>query len=247
VSILIEVVACTADEAVQAEAAGADRIELVSAISEGGLTPSIGALRETKARCRLPVVAMLRPRGGGFVYSDAEFSTLLRDAEVLLASGADGLVAGVFDSQGLDERRMRELVSLAQGCPVVFHRAFDLLPNPLEAVDRLIDLGISRILTSGRTSGGADPARLAAYRAHARGRIQILAGGGIRAGNVLGMIETSGVDQIHFGPFKPRPDPFSASAANRSLAEHLSLDLDEVRRLVANVRGADAPPRTLSQ
>src|SRR4051812_27667146 len=104
--VLVEVVACTADDAVRAEAAGGGRIELVSAISEGGLTPSLGTLTETKARCRLPIMAMLRPRGGGFVYTDAEFHTILRDAEALLEAGAEGVVVGILADGGIDEDRM---------------------------------------------------------------------------------------------------------------------------------------------
>ncbi|AIE85048.1 copper homeostasis protein CutC [Fimbriimonas ginsengisoli] len=232
--VLVEVVACTADDAVRAEAVGADRIELVSAISEGGLTPSIGALAETKARCRLPIMAMLRPRGGGFVYTDAEFQTILRDAEALLAAGADGLVVGILADRGIDEDRIRRFVQIAGVQPVTFHRAFDLLPDPFAALSRLRDLGVARVLTRGGLSS-INPARLRQYAEHAQ-VIQLLACGGIRAANVSSVVAESGAAQIHLGPFIPKRDPVFYNPADPTLVEHLTLDDEEVRRVVRAIQ-----------
>lgn len=230
-NVLVEVVACTADDAVRAEAAGADRIELVSAISEGGLTPSIGALLETKARCGLPVMVMIRPRGGGFVYSHAEVATMFRDAEALLGAGADGLVTGILADGKPNDGQMARIVRLAGGRPVVFHRAFDLIDDP-KALERVIDLGLTRVLSAGCRNTSANPERLREYHDRAGAFIEVLAAGGIRANNAADLVRRSGVDQIHLGPFKPKRAPISSDHPNRSMAEHLSLDADEVRRVV---------------
>jgi len=230
--ILIEVVACTAEDAFQAAAAGANRIELVSAISEGGLTPSVGALRETNENCHLPVMVMIRPRGGGFVYSDSEFRTMQRDIEFLAQEGADGFVLGMLTSDGdLDRERLQRLVRLAGNLPVVFHRAFDLTADPDQALLKLADLGFARILTNGQSTDAlAGSARLSAMKERANGRIEILPGGGIRAANVAEIVRESGATQVHLGPFVAAPDPWSGKSPT-TMAQHLALDPAEVKEV----------------
>lgn len=228
--MLIEVVACTADDAVHAVRAGAGRIELVSAISEGGLTPSLGTLVETKSRVDVPVIAMLRSRGGGFFYSDSEFRTLLRDADILLGAGADGLVVGMLGPAGdLDVRRLKELAALAEAKPLVFHRAFDVLADTDSGLSQLIDLGFQRILTSGQANTALEgAARITELRKQADNRIEILPGGGIRATNVAEVVARTGTDQIHLGPFRKAVDIWSGTFADPTLSEHLALDEDAV-------------------
>lgn len=193
----LEIVAQSADDALAAEANGADRIELVSALALGGLTPSLGALAETRARCGLPVVAMLRPRSGGFAYAEGELRAMERDAEGFLAAGAGGLVFGVLDADGgIDAEANARLVR--KGGEAVFHRAFDALPDPLEALERLVDLGFRRILTSGgggTALEGADAIRRLVERAD--GRIEILPGGGVRPDNVAQVVARTGATQAH--------------------------------------------------
>lgn len=236
--ILVEVVACTADDALRAQAAGAGRIELVSAISEGGLTPSIGALKEVGENGHLPVMVMIRPRGGGFVYSDSEFRTMLRDVEALREEGADGFVVGILTADGsIDEARMRQIVRLAGNLPVVCHRAFDLTADPDAALDELINLGFRRVLTNGQSSDAlAGALRLKQMRERAAGRIEILPGGGIRSTNVAEVVRLSGVDQVHLGPFVPCADVWSG-ASPTTMASHLRLDTDEVAEVVRGLLG----------
>lgn len=194
--MILEIVAQSVDDALAAERAGADRLELVSALSLGGLTPSLGTLEETIARCKLPVVAMLRPRSGGFGYSEGELSAMERDGERFLAAGAQGLVFGVLDERGLDERANARLARI--GGDAVFHRAFDALPDPIEAMERLIDLGFRRILTSGgrgTAPEGVDTIRGLVERA--AGRIEILPGGGVRPENAAEIVRRTGVTQVH--------------------------------------------------
>src|SRR5690606_25085919 len=126
-----------------AAAGGADRIELCSALVEGGLTPSVGLLARTRAVCRLTTMVMLRPRGGDFCYSDDEVEQMRIDREVLREHGADGFVLGFLEPDGsIDERRTRAFVAAAAPLPVTFHRAFDWTPHPFAALERLIDCGV---------------------------------------------------------------------------------------------------------
>lgn len=202
--IVLEAVCCSADDCVEAEAGGANRIELCSAMMVGGLTPTPGTLDEARARTHLPIVCMIRPRAGGFRYTDAEFAAMRRDARWAVAGGAEGIVFGVLNEDGtIDEPRCREMVAAAAGRAAVFHRAFDVVPDQLRALDTLIDAGVTRVLTSGgEPTALAGAGRLAALVARAAGRIEILPGGGVRDGNVAELLRLTGARQIHLGPFR---------------------------------------------
>lgn len=224
-SALVEVVACTVDDCLAAERGGAGRIELCSAISEGGLTPSLGTLLEARRRVSVPIVAMVRPRGGGFGYSEAEFDTMRRDAE-LLAPHADGLVVGMLTPEGDPDPRLEAF----RGPTLVCHRAFDVARDPLSALESLIGFGFRRVLTSGGAATALEGAsRLRELRERAAGRIEVLAGGGVRSGNVAEVVRLSQVDQVHLGPFRKATDAWSRHPA---MSQHLGLDEDEVRRTV---------------
>lgn len=205
--IQVEIVCCSVEDALAAEAGGADRIELCVALSSGGLTPSLGLLQEVKARTSLPVIAMVRPRAGGFVCSEAELAVLERDAELLAAHGADGIVFGTLTSSGnIDTDACRRIAGKALGQQLVFHRAFDLTPDPFLALETLISLGFTRVLTSGQRNTALEGAEtLRQLQEQAAERIEILPGGGIRAHNVLEVLERSGCRQIHLAPMVPQP------------------------------------------
>ncbi len=226
-SVLVEAVACTVDDAIAAEEAGARRIELVSAISEGGLTPSVGTLRGAVCRVKCPVVAMLRPRGGSFVYSPAEIDTMAEDARVLIDAGAAGLVTGALTPHGgIAVTMLRRIMRACDSATWIFHRAFDHASEPFRALEELIDLGFLRVLTSGQAAtalGGVD--RLRELAGRAAGRIEIMPGGGVRADNVHQIALESGASSVHMGPFR-------ASREARTGAEHLSIDADAVRDAV---------------
>lgn len=211
-SIFIEAVACSVDDCLEAEAGGANRLELCSAMMVGGLTPSLGTLVDARAATRLPIVTMIRPRAGGFHYTPREFSTMRRDAELAARHGADGLVFGILTADGrVDAARCQEFVDAARQIGVsqtTFHRAFDVTSNPDEALLTLIDLGVTRILTSGREQTALKGAPLIrTLVARAAGRIEILPGGGIREDNVEDVIQATGLRQVHLGPFILKPDP----------------------------------------
>src|SRR5580693_9290453 len=123
-AIKLEICTASVEDCVKAERGGADRVELNCALMLGGLTPSLGALREARAAVRLPIIAMIRPRPAGFCYSRAEFTVMQHDAETALAEKADGIAFGILTSTGeVDVRRCRQMVKLASGRQAVFHRA----------------------------------------------------------------------------------------------------------------------------
>jgi copper homeostasis protein len=191
-----------------AEAGGADRVELCSALFLGGLTPSFGSLVEARKRLRIPIVFMARPRGGGFCYTDADMAAMERDTEMAVAQGASGVVFGILTDNGrVDVARAARIRQLIGDREAVFHRAFDVTPDPIRALDELVDLGITRILTSGQRDTvfeGLDLIkRLVDY---AGDRIQILPGGGIKPYQVDEVIARTGCRQIHVAAWATRRD-----------------------------------------
>ncbi|MGZ4816181.1 MAG: copper homeostasis protein CutC [Terriglobales bacterium] len=208
-SIFLEICCGSIDDALQAQAGGAQRVELCSALFLGGLTPSIGTMQHARQQLQIPIMAMVRPRGGGFCYTDAEFATMERDAEAMLANGADGIVFGILREDGnIDLPRTRRLCQIAANKQTVFHRAFDVTPDPFRALDDLVELGITRVLTSGQQDtvpGGADLIRRLIE--HAGGRIEVLPGGGIKPYNLADVIARTGCTQVHLTAFKTVTDP----------------------------------------
>lgn len=197
--VLLEVPVASVDDAVTAASAGADRLELNAALALGGLTPSLGTLMEVRAAVRLPVLVMIRPRPGGFAYSDPEFAVMRRDLELALAHGADGVVFGVLHPDGtVDRRRCQSLIELCRGREAVFHRAFDVTPEPFAALETLIELGFRRVLTSGQEETAYNGAGLIAELVRrAAGRIEILPGGGVNRFTVADVLARTGCDQVH--------------------------------------------------
>jgi copper homeostasis protein len=209
--ITLEVGVTGVEEALRAEANGADRLELCSGLELGGLTPSPGAFLAVREAVRLPVYVLLRPRTDGFSYSDGQFETMRRDAGWFLDHGATGIVFGIVDcphgTNEIDRKRCQDLVRVAAG-KAVFHRAFDFLPVPLARLDELAELGFERVQTSGGSPAAADGAgRLAEWVAHARGRIEVMPAGGITPRGVARLLRITGADQVHASLRAAVPDP----------------------------------------
>lgn len=177
---------------------GVDRIELCSALPVGGVTPSPGLLETAVTTPGIPPVHVLvRPRLGGFDYSPEEVALILRDVRHALAAGAAGVVVGGVRSGRVDDDLMRRVLDVAGDAAVTFHRAFDTLPDPAAAVDALASLGVRRILTSAGAASVADALpELAGLVTAAGDRIEIMAGGGVRPGDVEKIVRT-GVPAIH--------------------------------------------------
>jgi len=198
-TILIEACVDSVPSALAAEAGGAGRVELCDNMIEGGTSPSAGTIAAAKARLRIPVFVMIRPRGGDFLYSDVEYDVMRRDIAHARELGADGVVLGLLDRGGaVDVERTRALVAAARPLPVTFHRAFDVARDPDEALDALVDLGVERVLTSGLAPTALEGMPLIARLVQrASGRIGILPGCGIDDTNVRDLVGQSGVREVH--------------------------------------------------
>ena len=225
--ILVEACVDSVESAIAAERGGAQRLELCDALVDGGTTPSAGTIAAVKAAVRIPVFVIIRPRGGGFVYSDAEADVMRRDAEVAATLGADGVVVGALHPDArVDIRRTRELIDASRGMPVTFHRAFDLVRDRLEAVDALASAGVTRVLTSGGARNallGADD--IGSIVEAAGSRLIVVAGGGIREENVAEVVRRSGVREIHVRGTKLRHT--TMAPANEAIQLRKTLPDDE--------------------
>lgn len=197
--ILIEACCGSLEDVVRAAEGGADRVELNSCLALGGLTPTLGTLEEAKSRTSLPVMAMLRPRGGGFDYSETDLAVLVRDAGELLSHGADGLVFGFLRRDGtVNENRVKRLVELAGERDTVFSRAIDVTPDWKRALDVLIRNGVKRVLTSGQRKDAYSGRNVIREMIRFAGNsIRILPGCGIREENVRELICATGAEEIH--------------------------------------------------
>lgn len=202
-------------DAVQAASGGAARIELNCGLHLGGLTPSLAALDLVKEHCDLKVIAMVRPRGGGFCYNSEDFQVMLRECEDLIRHGADGIAFGFLNMDGsIHRERSARMISIihSHGREAVFHRAFDCTANPYEAIETLIELGTDRLLTSGLKPKAAEgKGLLKALQASYGHRIQILAGSGINASNAKQLMEETGITQVHSSCKDWTKDPTTSS------------------------------------
>ena len=197
--ILVEACVDSVASALAAERGGARRLELCDALFDGGTTPSAGMIAACKEAVSIPVFVMIRARGGGFVYSDAERDVMRRDVVAARELGADGVVIGGLRSDGVvDLVLVRFLVEAAQELPVTFHRAFDLTPDLEVSLASLADAGVHRVLSAGGASTAAEGVTtLAKLVRKAGSRLTVVAGGGVREENVRTLVSVSGVREVH--------------------------------------------------
>ncbi|WP_422773205.1 copper homeostasis protein CutC [Plantactinospora sp. WMMC1484] len=184
-----------------AERAGADRVELCAGLFEGGLTPSIGTIEVTlHAASRIRVHVLVRPRGGDFIYSPYEVDAMVRDVQAAVTVGAHGVVIGALTPEGaIDLPTMRRLLAAADGADVTFHRAFDMVREPFDALEQLVELGVPRVLTSGQEESALAGAPLIAdLVAKADGRLAVMAGGGVTERTIARIAAATGADEYHF-------------------------------------------------
>jgi copper homeostasis protein len=221
--MLVEICVEGVADALAAAEGGADRVELCSHLAVGGITPGPGSIAAARRRLAIPVHVLVRPRGGEFVFSPIEREAMLEDVAFCRATGVAGVVVGALTERGeVDVPTTRALVEAARPMSLTFHRAFDVAADPMRALQQLIDLGVDRVLTSGRGRPARDDLLLLGRLVErAAGRITVLAGGGVTAED-LPALASIGITEAHAGS--------AACAGGRTSAE-------KVRALVVRARG----------
>lgn len=198
---LLEISVESLEAAMAAERGGADRIELCGDLSVGGITPSTELLRAVRARVRIPIFSMVRPRAGDFVYSSAEFAEMKHSIATAKECGMDGVVIGVLTKdRRVDVARTRELVELAKPLPTTFHRAFDEAADLHQALDDVIATDAKRVLTSGGAKSALEGAAVLTELIEAAGeKIIIVPGAGISAANIHQIAQRTRAREFHSG------------------------------------------------
>lgn len=183
--MLIEVCANSLESALNAQEAGADRIELCSELGVGGITPSHGLIEMAKERLNIPIHVLIRPRSGHFTYSEWEFEIMKRDIAFCIKIGVDGIVSGILHSDfTMDFERTKQLVEVSRSLKFTFHRAFDWIPNPLETLGQLEDLGIASVLSSGQQTSAEKGLDLLTKLNAISKKCVVMAGGGVNMKNI---------------------------------------------------------------
>ncbi|GGA18697.1 copper homeostasis protein CutC [Dyella nitratireducens] len=216
---LLEIAAGSLASALAAQEGGADRVELCSSLAEGGITPSYGMLAVVRERVRIPVYVLVRPRGGDFLYDDVDFDIMQRDIETCASLGFNGVVIGALNAEGYVDPRCRELMNAAGKLGVTFHRAIDASADLNRALDDIMGLGCERVLTSGGCANALAGAQVIAGLVRQAGeRIKVMAGAGIRSGNLAEVVRLTGAHEFHG----------SARAVVKSSMRYLNLALKDL-------------------
>ncbi len=190
-----------------AEKAGADRVELCASLMEGGLTPSIGTVREVLRAGKIPFHPIIRPRGGDFLYSEMEFASILEDIRQMRALGVVGIVIGFLNADGtIDEDRTQQAVDAAGPMTVTCHRAFDMTRNHREAVEALVRAGVDRVLTSGQHDTALEGVDVLKDTIQAAGdRLIVMVCGELDAANIAEIRDRTGAQEMHFAALTTTP------------------------------------------
>jgi copper homeostasis protein len=240
----LEVCIDSVESAIAAERGGARRVELCSDLLEGGITPGAGLIASVRRRIAIGLYVMIRPRGGDFCYTDLEFEVMQEEIAHARDLGADGVVLGLLDEQGqVDVERTRKLVELARPLDVTFHRAIDMTPDLPAAVNDVIATGANRILTSGgQPSALRGVEEIARMVEAARGRISIMAGGGITAENIAAVAQGTGASEFHSSARTAFPSPVRFRKQGLAMGD---LRDREYRRFIVREQSVRALERAL--
>ncbi len=232
--MLLEIAVFNMDSAILAAASNADRLEICDNIYDGGTTPSYAFLEMAAKRFSIPVFPMIRPRGGDFLYSETDFQIMLKDILFAKSLGFAGIVTGVLEKSGhVDVKKLRKLVEAAFPMDVTFHRAFDRSKDPFENMEKIIDCGCERILTSGQQPDaimGKD--LIKALIEKAESRITIIPGSGVRKENILELATYTGATELHTSARKiiPSEMEFIQESMQENIS-NISVDGDEIREM----------------
>ena len=196
--MLLEICAANYESALNAQQCGVKRIELCSELAVGGVTPSYGLIKKVMKSLSLEVMVLIRPRSGDFNYAAVDFDIMKQDVQLCKELGCHGIVSGVLNAdRTIDEARTKELIELSKPLPFIFHRAFDHVPNQVVALETLMELGVSRILTSGGSARAIDGLeQLKTLKKHAATKLTIMPGGGVNAHNI-NYFKDAGFSEVH--------------------------------------------------
>ena len=233
-SFLFELCSDSLESARAAQAGGADRMELCEQLAIDGITPSRALLEAVLEEVSIPVHVLIRPRGGDFVYSSAEFGLMRKQIEEAKAAGAAGVAVGVLMADGrVDVERTRALVELARPMNVTFHRAFDATKDLEEALEDVIRAGSDCLLTSGGAPTAIDGAEaIGRLQRQAGDRLEVMAGGGVKLGNLAELVRRSGVTCLHGSLSRTRGMGGAGTLPRAELAALLEEDIREAIRLL---------------
>lgn len=231
----LEIIGFNIESCITAQDAGAHRIELCDNPSEGGTTPSYGFIRAAREKLSIELYAMIRPRGGDFLYSDDEFEIMKRDIELCKQSGCDGVVLGMLTPDGnVDKKRCRQIVDYAYPLGVTFHRAFDRTKDPFKSMEDIIEMGCERILTSGQHPKAVDGMEIIKQLIlQADDRIIIMPGSGVSSKNITSLAENTGAVEFHSSASMSAISGMKYQ--NESMPEkmdHLVVNKEEVKKMV---------------
>lgn len=230
---LLEICAADIDSVYAAACGGADRVELCCALSEGGLTPSIGMIEEALKVPGIKVNVLIRPRSGDFVYSDAELLVMLHDIENCKRLGVNGVVFGALKPDGtIDMEGCRLLANAAFGLHMTFHRAFDMCVNPQDAVRDIQELGFDRILTSGQEQSAMKGSELIRELQRDFPNMTFIAAGGINPENAAEIVKNTGVKEIHASAKTTIKSSMTFRRQNVSMGK---ADIDEYSRQTSDI------------
>ena len=244
---MLEICCGSYEDALAAYNGGAKQIELNAALALGGLTPSLASLTLTKRHTDLKVICMVRPRGGGFCYSEKEFEVMMADCQLLLENGADGIAFGFLNPDlTIDKIRTQKMINLIHQYKkeAVFHRAIDVVNDYEASIEGLIELNIDRILTSGQKEKAPQAVeRLASIQAQYGAQVTFLMGSGVNEKNAVELMQTTGITNIHSSckdwHLDPTTENHGVSYAYTDAPSPMVFDvvsMDKVRDLVQAVR-----------
>jgi copper homeostasis protein len=253
----LEVIGFNIESCILAQAAGADRIELCDNPGQGGTTPSYGFIKAARENLKIDLYPIIRPRGGDFLYGEAEFEVMKADVKICKELGCDGVVIGMLHADGtVDKKRCKELVQLAYPMGVTFHRAFDRTKKPLltspegrdldpveislvsQALEDIIEIGCERILTSGLVPAALDGAEtIAALIKQANERIIIMPGSGVRSGNIVELAQKTGAVEFHTSARMNIDSKMNyANEAMKESLKSVTVNADEIKTIIANLK-----------
>ncbi|MFJ1261786.1 copper homeostasis protein CutC [Capnocytophaga canis] len=229
--MIYEICASSFESARNAQLAGANRIELCSELGVGGVTPSYGLIKKVMDELSIENCVLIRPRSGNFTYTDEEFDVMLRDITFCRELGCKGVVTGVLNTDNtIDKERTQQLIEAAGDIDFIYHRAFDCVPNPEEALNLLKTLGVKRILTSGGKKSAVEGLEvLKKLNQQAERKITIMPGGGINPQTIL-KIKEAGFNEVHFSG-----TVFEKSANEMPFSFNTASFLDESVRPISGI------------